>query len=145
MITRKWLIACICIITAISLVSCNKNSQSTGSTNTSSSSQSDTTSSSNATGGSTEGGVEKVKPAPGKGNVQGKVLYNGKPVENIEVKLCEQFSQYVSGCGGKNNTARTDNNGADVVVHVEAENYEGLGGPVFVTESRLFSADVVGR
>jgi hypothetical protein len=53
-------------------VSCNKNSQSTGSTNTSSSSQTDTTSSDDTKGGSTEGGVEKVKPAPGTGNVQGK-------------------------------------------------------------------------
>ncbi|HEX6650251.1 MAG TPA: hypothetical protein VF075_11950, partial [Pyrinomonadaceae bacterium] len=34
-------------------------------------------------------GVEKVKPAPGTGNVQGKVLYNNAPVANIEVKLCE--------------------------------------------------------
>ena len=32
-------------------------------------------------------GVEKVKPAPGTGNVQGKVLYNGAPVENIEQRI----------------------------------------------------------
>jgi hypothetical protein len=44
--------------------------------------------------------VEKVKPAPGTGNVQGKVLYNGAPVENIEVKMCETFSRFLSGCGG---------------------------------------------
>ena len=50
-------------------------------------------------------GVEKVKPAPGTGNVQGKVLYNGAPVENIEVKLCETFSRFLSGCGGKIYTA----------------------------------------
>ena len=30
-----------------------------------------------------EAGVEKLKPAPGTGNVQGKVLFNSKPVENI--------------------------------------------------------------
>jgi hypothetical protein len=144
MITRKWLIACICIITAISLVSCNKNSQSTGSTNTSSSAKTDTTSSSNATGGSTEGGVEKVKPAPGTGNVQGKVLYNGKPVENIEVKLCEQFSQYVSGCGGKTYTARTDKDGVYVITNVPPKVYEGLEARVFETDSYIFAAAGIG-
>jgi len=46
---------------------------------------------------SSRAGVEKIKPAPGTGNVQGKVLYNGKPVEHIEVKLCETFNQYFGG------------------------------------------------
>src|ERR671914_647121 len=45
-------------------------------------------------------GVEKEKPAAGKGNVQGKAFFNEKPAENVEVKLCEKFSQYLSGCGG---------------------------------------------
>jgi hypothetical protein len=58
-----------------------------------------------------EEGVEKAKPAPGTGNVQGKVFFNSKPVENIEVKLCEKFSQYLSGCGGRILTARTDKDG----------------------------------
>ncbi|HYO91066.1 MAG TPA: hypothetical protein VEQ40_05490, partial [Pyrinomonadaceae bacterium] len=39
-------------------------------------------------------GVEKEKPAPGKGNVQGKALYNGQPAAGVEVKLCEKFNQY---------------------------------------------------
>jgi len=43
-------------------------------------------------------GVEKVKPAPGTGNVQGKVLYNNAPVENINVRLCETFSRFLNGC-----------------------------------------------
>ena len=46
-------------------------------------------------------GVEKVKPAPGTGNVQGKVLYNNAPVAIIDVRLCETFSRFLSGCGGK--------------------------------------------
>src|SRR5215203_6899740 len=33
-------------------------------------------------------GIEKIKPAAGMGNVQGKVLYNLQPVKDIEVKLC---------------------------------------------------------
>src|SRR4051812_40820807 len=42
-------------------------------------------------------GVEKMKPAPGTGNVQGKVLFNGKPVPNNEVKLCEKFNRFLGG------------------------------------------------
>ena len=37
-------------------------------------------------------GVEKQKPSPGTGNVQGKVVYNGQPVANIDVQLCEKFN-----------------------------------------------------
>src|SRR5947209_14214348 len=40
-------------------------------------------------------GVEREKPEAGKGNVQGKVFYNSKPVAGIEVKLCQTFSQYL--------------------------------------------------
>src|SRR5687768_18177953 len=48
-----------------------------------------------------ETGVEKVKPAPGTGNVQGKVFFNSQPAANINVKLCETFSRFLSGCGGQ--------------------------------------------
>src|SRR4026208_2379292 len=71
-------------------------------------------------------GVEKVKPAPGTGNVQGKVLFNGKPVENIEVKLCETFNRFLGGCGGKTYTARTDKDGDYVITNVPPKVYEGL-------------------
>src|SRR5918911_5246025 len=71
-------------------------------------------------------GVEKVKPAPGTGNVQGKVLYNGKPVENIDVKLCETFSRFLGGCSGKSYSARTDKNGEYVITNAERMVYEGL-------------------
>src|SRR5215467_2189401 len=71
-------------------------------------------------------GVEKVKPAPGTGNVQGKVLYNNAPVENIEVKLCETFSRFLSGCGGKIYTAKTDKDGDFVITNVPPKEYEGL-------------------
>ena len=56
-------------------------------------------------------GVEKQKPEPGKGNVQGKVLYNGKPAENIEVKLCETFDPSMNICGGEFYITVTDANG----------------------------------
>jgi hypothetical protein len=95
-------------------------------------------------GSSAEAGVEKIKPAPGTGNVQGKVFYNGKPVGNIEVKLCETFSQYISGCGGKTYTARTDENGEYVITNVEPKVYEGLLARVFDTDSSIFAASGIG-
>src|SRR6266511_41622 len=112
MMSTKWLIGFFFVVAAISLTNCkvgNKNSQSTnGSTNDSA-----------AHSGNTETGIEKVKPAPGKGNVQGKVFYNSKPVENIEVKLCETFNQYFGGCSGKTYSARTDKDGEYVITDVE--------------------------
>lgn len=86
------------------------------------------------------GGVEKVKPAPGTGNVQGKVSYNGKPVENIEVKLCEKFNRFFGGCGdSKTYTARTDKDGEYVITNVEPKTYEGLLVRVFDTDSFVFA------
>lgn len=84
-------------------------------------------------------GVEKVKPAPGTGNVQGKVLYNNAPVENIQVRLCETFSRFVGGCGGKTYTAKTDKDGEYVVANVEPKEYEALTVQVFDTDSYIFA------
>ena len=84
-------------------------------------------------------GVEKVKPAPGTGNVQGKVLFNNAPVENIEVKLCETFSRFLSGCGGKTYTAKTDKDGDFVITNVPPKEYEGLTVRVFDTDSYVFA------
>jgi hypothetical protein len=84
-------------------------------------------------------GVEKIKPAAGTGNVQGKVLYNSKPAENIEVKLCETFSRFLGGCGGKTYTARTDKDGEYVIANVEPKVYEGLLARVFETDSSVFA------
>lgn len=84
-------------------------------------------------------GVEKQKPAPGTGNVQGKVLYNSKPAENIEVKLCEKFNQYFGGCTGKTYTALTDRDGDYVVTNVEPKMYEALLAKVFDTDSSVFA------
>jgi hypothetical protein len=89
-------------------------------------------------------GVEKVKPAPGTGNVQGKVLYNGKPVENIEVKLCETFSRFLSGCGGKIYQARTDKDGDYVITNVEPKTYEALTVRVFDWDSYVFATTGIG-
>ena len=84
-------------------------------------------------------GEAKAKPAPGTGNVQGKVLYNNAPAENIEVKLCEKFSRFMSGCGGKTYTAKTDRDGDFVIANVEPKEYEGLTVRIFETDSVIFA------
>ncbi len=86
-----------------------------------------------------ETGVEKVKPVPGTGNVQGKVLYNGKPAAGIEVKLCEKFNQFFGGCSGKSFTAKTDEGGEYVITNVEPKTYESLMARVFDTDSYVFA------
>jgi hypothetical protein len=96
-----------------------------------------------ATGSSTtpteETGVEKVKPAAGTGNVQGKVMYNSKPAANIEVKLCEKFNRFFGGCDGEKYTAKTDNDGIYVVANVPPKTYETLLAKVFDTDNSIFA------
>jgi hypothetical protein len=84
-------------------------------------------------------GVEKEKPAAGKGNVQGRAFYNEKPAQNVEVKLCETFSRFVSGCGGEVFTTRTDNNGEYLIKDVPPRTYEGLTVKVFNTNYYVFA------
>jgi hypothetical protein len=132
MVSSRWIVHCLCIITALSLASCrvgNRNSQPAGSANSTAATEPDRG----------ETGVEKVKPAPGTGNVQGKVLFNSKPAENIEVKLCETFNRFLGGCGGKTYTARTDKDGEYVITNVEPKVYEGLLARVFDTDSYIFA------
>jgi hypothetical protein len=117
-------LAVICLLAATALIGCKSGSRTA-------------TNSDAARPGET--GVEKVKPAPGTGNVQGKVLFNSKPAENIEVKLCEKFSRYLSGCGGQTYTARTDKDGEYVVTNVQPKTYEALTARVFDTDSYVFA------
>jgi hypothetical protein len=140
---RQWLVACVCLTTTLSLMSCNKADNNPGAANSATANKSGAASSP-ATGSSSTGtGVEKVKPAPGTGNVQGKVLYNSKPAENIEVKLCEKFSRFLGGCSGKTYTARTDKDGEYVIANVEPKVYEGLLARVFETDSSIFATSGV--
>ena len=130
MTSRKWFSAGVCITSLLALfvfTSCKAgNKSATNSSAASNSAQPET-------------GVEKVKPAAGTGNVQGKVLYNSKPAANIEVKLCETFSRFLSGCGGQTYTARTDNDGEYVVTNVPPKTYEALTARVFDTDSYIFA------
>jgi hypothetical protein len=84
-------------------------------------------------------GVEKEKPAAGKGNVQGKAFYNGQPAEGVEVKLCEKFNQYFGGCGGETFTAKTDAAGEYLIKDATPRIYEGLIVKVFNTGYYVFA------
>jgi len=90
-------------------------------------------------------GVEKQKPAPGTGNVQGKVVYNGQPVENIDVQLCEKFNRFYGGCsGGKIYKAKTDKDGDYVIANVPPMTYEALEARVFKTDYWVFATTGIG-
>jgi hypothetical protein len=84
-------------------------------------------------------GEEKEKPASGKANVQGKVLFDSKPAPNIEVKLCEKFNQFAGGCQGQTFTARSDANGEYLIKDVPSGVYEGLTAKVFDTPYYVFA------
>lgn len=84
-------------------------------------------------------GVEKEKPAAGKGNVQGRALYNGQPAAGVEVKLCEKFNQYFGGCGGETFTAKTDGAGEYLIKNATPRTYEGLIVKVFDTNYYVFA------
>jgi len=84
-------------------------------------------------------GVEKEKPAAGKGNVQGKAFYNEKPAEGVEVKLCEKYNRYLGGCGGETFTAKTDSAGEYLIKDVTPRVYEGLLVQVFNTPYYVFA------
>jgi hypothetical protein len=84
-------------------------------------------------------GVEKEKPAPGTGNVQGKALFNEQPAVGVEAKLCEKFNQYFGGCSGRTYTAKTDSSGEYLIKNVPPGTYEGLIVKVFDTPFFVFA------
>src|SRR5882724_6542072 len=129
--SRGWLLAGVCVLAAIAATGCK-----TGNNNSQSTTGPATNASATQAG---ETGIEKMKPVPGTGNVQGKVLYNSKPAENIEVKICETFSRFLSGCGGQSYTARTDKDGVYVITNLPPKTYEALLARVFDTDSYVFA------
>ncbi|HEX8687115.1 MAG TPA: hypothetical protein VF736_03120 [Pyrinomonadaceae bacterium] len=136
MTTSKRLFVCLCLAAAAPFAACAGR---TGQPANAGPSASPAARAGATPAGDTVAGVEKVKPAPGRGNVQGKVLFNGKPVEGIEVKLCEKFNQFFGGCSGKTFTAKSDADGDYVVRDVEPMTYEGLLVRVFDTDSFVFA------
>ncbi len=121
--------------------------KSSGNKNTSTTSSSGNASSSNSSSGKPDDkgiihsgtGTEKEKPAAGKSNVQGKVLFNSQPAPNIEVKLCEKFNRFLGGCQGETFTAKTDTNGEYLIANVPPGVYEGLIAKVFDTPYYVFA------
>jgi len=84
-------------------------------------------------------GVEKEKPAAGKGNVQGKAFYNGRGAVGVEVKLCQTFSRFVGGCGGETFTTKTNEAGEYLIKNVPPGIYEGLTVKVFDSPYYVFA------
>ena len=143
MLSSKRLVAGMGIVMVMAMVSCDSgNNQSQSSASPNAAKQANTTSP--VKPDDAEPAIEKAKPASGTGNVQGKVLYDSKPVSNIEVKLCEKFSRFVGGCSGKSYTARTDKNGEYVITKVKPAVYEALLTRVFDTDSYIFAAQGIG-
>lgn len=91
-----------------------------------------------------ESGTEKAKPAAGKANVQGRVLYNDQPVEGVEVKLCETFSRFIGGCDGETFKTKTDANGEYLIADVAPKTYEVLLVQVFKTKDYIFATQGIG-
>lgn len=132
---RNWVSvrASLLFVIAVALTGCGGLNKST--TNSESAASPET----KTDGAQPEAGVEKAKPAPGTGNVQGKVLYNNQPAANIEIKLCETFNRFMGGCTGQAYTARTDNAGEYLIANVAPKTYEALTARVFDTDSYVFA------
>ena len=140
---KRLIVCCVCALAAAALSGCAGGGEkgSAGSSNSAPAAKPDAAASLTPEAAT---GTEKAKPAPGTGNVQGKVVYNSKPVENIEVKLCEKFNQYFGGCSGETYTARTDKDGDYVIANVPPKTYEGLLARVFQTDSFVFATTGIG-
>jgi hypothetical protein len=143
---RLTVYACVLVVLATGCKLGNTISNSVNNTANKSSASNNTSASPTpaATADAAATGVEKVKPAAGTGNVQGKVLFNGKPAANIEVKLCEKFNRFFGGCQGKTYTARSDAEGDYVIANVPPMEYEGLLARVFDTGSWVFATTGIG-
>lgn len=91
-----------------------------------------------------ESGTEKAKPEAGKANVQGRVLYNEKPAEGVEVRICEKFSRFIGGCNGESFKTKTDANGEYLFANIKPGVYEGLLVKVFDSKSYVFATKGLG-
>lgn len=63
-----------------------------------------------------------TKPKAGTGGVYGRMLWNGGPVEGLEVKLCDEI-KYFGGCDGAEYPTRTGANGVYAVLDVPPGSY----------------------
>lgn len=63
-----------------------------------------------------------ASPATGTGGVYGRLLWNGKPVEGIQIKLCEEI-KFFGGCQGSEYPAVTDSYGVYAILNVPPREY----------------------
>jgi|GEM_PF-4650584 len=104
-----------------------------------SSCQTNKTKESNKRSGSTNNKTEKVRPAPGTSNLQGRVLFKGQPVPNNEVKLCEKHDRGSDdGCGAGFFTTQTDENGGFLFTDVPPKTYQVLLVRIFNENDYIF-------
>jgi|GEM_PF-2305054 len=61
-------------------------------------------------------------PAAGSGGVFGRLLWNGKPVEGVEIKLCDKI-EFLKGCVGTEYPAVTDADGMYAILDVPPGKY----------------------
>jgi hypothetical protein len=83
---------------------------------------------------------ERVTPASGTGALQGIILHDDRPTPGIEVKLCETFDPWFSGCGGKIFTTKTNENGVYTFTDLPPKEYKGLTARVFKTADVIYVA-----
>ena len=61
-------------------------------------------------------------PSAGTGGVYGRILWNGKPVEGLEVKLCDEI-KFIGGCEGLEYPTYTGKDGVYVILNVPPGTY----------------------
>ncbi len=63
-----------------------------------------------------------ASPSAGTGGVYGRLLWNGKPVEGIQIKLCDEI-KFFGGCQGSEYPAITDSYGVYAILNVPPRKY----------------------
>ena len=95
---------------------------------------------------STELAYSGPDPAPGTGNVYGRVLWNGLPAAGVSVEICDDID-YFDGCTGEQYAATTGEDGmflfADVTPMSYGLEYEALesDGWIYITSGVLDAAE----
>jgi hypothetical protein len=81
-------------------------------------------------------------PKTGKGNVAGRILWNSKPAEGIEVTMCKEFNIF-SGCKGREYKETTDADGFFIIRDAEPGEYS-LVVKVFKSDKYLYFTSGIG-
>jgi hypothetical protein len=81
-------------------------------------------------------------PKTGKGNVAGRILWNSKPAEGIEVTMCKDFNIF-SGCKGREYKETTNADGFFVIRDAEPGEYS-LVVKVFKSDKYLYFTSGIG-